>query len=266
MDSFLAQHDTYRSPATRSNSFLARLFLSSRHTFYLQVFVTVMNARRLARAGLWDDNFWCRDSLKIIRTCERVGMKLEISGIEHLRQVSDPVVFVSNHMSTLETFAFPAILVPFTKLTFVVKDSLVSHPIFGPVMSSRNPIVVGRTNAREDLAKVMKEGAERLSAGYSVVIFPQSTRSSIFRPGDFNSLGVKLAARNGVAVVPVALRTDAWGNGKRLKEFGPVRPDIPVRIRFGPHMTVVGKGADAHNEVLSFILRHLEEWGVPMEQ
>lgn len=37
-----------------------------------------------------------------------------------------PVVFVSNHMSTLETFVFPCIIAPVMKVTFVVKDSLVN--------------------------------------------------------------------------------------------------------------------------------------------
>ncbi len=104
----------------------------------------------------------------------------------------------------------------------MVKESLVRHPLFGDVMRSRDPIVVGRTDPRKDLEAVMNGGMELLSKGISIVIFPQSTRSVEFRPEEFNSLGVKLAKKAGVKVVPVALKTDFWGNGKVIRELGPL--------------------------------------------
>ncbi len=244
---------------------LKRLFLSSPHSFYLQILLIVLRARRVVTSGDWNEARWQASSVEVIRACENVGMTFEINGLNQLTNLGGPVVFISNHMSTLETFAFPGILVPFTHLTFVVKDSLAVHPIFGPIMCATRPVVVGRKNPREDLSTVLKEGTERIHEGYSMVIFPQSTRSEIFRAVEFNSLGVKLAARAGVPVVPVALRTDAWGNGKKLKEFGPVRPEIPIRISFGPVTPVKGKGGDEHEEVTGFIIKHLREWGVGVE-
>ena len=56
----------------------------------------------------------------------------------------------------------------------------------------------------------MEEGSERLKKGKSVLIFPQKTRSEIFNPKEFNSLGVKLAKKNNVPVIPMAVLTDAW--------------------------------------------------------
>ena len=73
-------------------------------------------------------------------------------------------------------------------------------------MRSRNPIVVGRTDPRKDFETVMNGGAERLKNGISIIIFPQSTRSLDFKPEEFNSLGVKLAKKAGVQVVPVAIK------------------------------------------------------------
>jgi len=257
--------DTYRSPTGRKRSVLERVFLSSPRTFYFQIFIIVMKARRRVISGAWNDAFWQQSSVEVLRACERVGMLFHLSGLEHLQGLKGPVVFISNHMSTLETFTMPAVIVPFTKLTFVVKDSLVTHPLFGPIMRSRNPVVVGRKNPREDFATVMREGSSRLRDGYSMVIFPQSTRSEVFRTSDFNSLGVKLAARTDVPVVPVAVRTDAWGNGTRLKDFGPVKPEKPVRMCFGPPRPVHGKGSAEHETVTSFITERLRGWGVPVE-
>ena len=102
----------------------------------------------------------------------------------------------------------------------MVKESLLKYPFFGPVLGSREPIVVGRSNPREDLVAVLEGGEARLKQGRSVIVFPQSTRSSVFDPAHFNTIGVKLAKRAGVPVIPVALKTDAWGNGN-LQRFRP---------------------------------------------
>jgi 1-acyl-sn-glycerol-3-phosphate acyltransferase len=81
-----------------------------------------------------------------------------------------------------------------------------------------------------------------------------------FDPGKFNSLGVKLAKRGNVPVVPFALKTDAWGLGKRIKDFGPVRPEKTVRFRFGEPMTVQGSGKEEHNAIVEFIQGNLAAW------
>src|SRR4030043_2323348 len=138
--------------------------------------------------------------------------------MQNISKSEGPVLFIGNHMSTLETMVLPCIIAPHREVTFVVKESLVKHPLFGDVMRSRNPIVVGRTDPRKDLEAVMNGGMDLLSKGISIVIFPQSTRSVEFIPEEFNSLGVKLAKKAGVKVVPIAIKTDFWGNGKLIKE------------------------------------------------
>ena len=129
--------------------------------------------------------------------------------MDNITKIPDPVLFIANHMSTLETMILPCIISPLRKVTFVVKESLVKHPLFGDVMRSRNPIIVGRTDPRKDLEAVMTGGMELLSKGISIIIFPQSTRNVEFKPEEFNSLGVKLAKKAGVQVVPIALKTDS---------------------------------------------------------
>ena len=83
-----------------------------------------------------------------------------------LQNQHSPVLFISNHMSTLETMIFPCIIQPLREVTFVVKESLVKHPLFGDVMRSRNPIVVGRTDPRKDLEAVMNGGAGIAEKGH----------------------------------------------------------------------------------------------------
>jgi 1-acyl-sn-glycerol-3-phosphate acyltransferase len=180
--------------------------------------------------------------------------------MEHLRRLEGPTVFIGNHMSTLETMILPCIIQPVREVTFVVKKSLITMPVFGPVMRSRDPIVVGRVNPREDLRTVLEDGTRKLRAGRSVIVFPQSTRSLVFNPDEFNTLGIKLASRAGVPVVPFALKTDAWGIGRIMKEFGRIDRSKKVRFAFGAPMRIAGRGTEEHEAVVQFIREKLEEW------
>ncbi len=203
---------------------------------------------------------WATSSFEIIHALENIGAFIEISGLEHLKNFDGPAVFISNHMSTLETLVLPSIIQPLKPVTFVVKESLVKMPVFGPIMRSRDPILVGRTNAREDLRAVLEGGAERLRNGQSIVVFPQSTRSSTFNPEEFNTLGIKLALKANVPVVPIALKTDAWGIGKRIKDFGPIDISKKIHVAFGEKLIMQDRGADQHQKVISFITEHLNSW------
>jgi 1-acyl-sn-glycerol-3-phosphate acyltransferase len=134
-------------------------------------------------------------------------------------------------------------------------------PVFGPIMRSRKPVLVGRTNPREDLKVVLEGGTEKLNSGQSIVIFPQSTRALVFNSEDFNSLGIKLAIKAGVPVIPIALKTDAWGIGRLVKEFGPIDRRKKVHFAFGEPLTIQGRGSDEHQKVVNFIQEHLAKWG-----
>ena len=71
---------------------------------------------------------------------------------------------------------------------------------------------------------------------------------------------VKLAKKAGVPVVPVALKTDAWGNGKRLKDFGRIDPLKKVYFSFGEPFEVKGKGTEEHQQIIDFIQGNLTKW------
>jgi len=227
--------------------------------FYPKMMSVVIKASSKAKRGLYDNVEWCKSSLGIVRALESVGIGVEVRGMNHFTGFSGPAVFVSNHMSTLETFVLPVIIQPHKDVTFIVKESLIEYPVFKHIMRSRNPVVVSRTNAREDLKRVIEGGAERLAAGVSLVVFPQTTRVVRFDPVEFNSLGIKLARRTNVPVVPIALKTDAWSNGKRFKDFGRIIPKW-VRFAFAEPLWIKEKGIEEHQKVVDFISQKLAEW------
>jgi len=228
--------------------------------FYAKAAWIVYRASGLARRGRYDNEAWIGSSVAILRALESVGGRFEIEGLDVVRRLASPCVFIGNHMSVLETFVLPCLITPHRVVTFVIKESLTVYPWFGHIMRSREPVVVGRENAREDLRVVMEEGQKRLASGVSIVIFPQTTRSAEFDPKKFNSLGVKLARKAGVPVVPFALKTDAWGLGRRIKDFGPIRPAKTVHIHFREPMEVKGSGKEEHALVVEFIEKNLVAW------
>lgn len=215
----------------------------------------------MALKGMYDTKAWAESSYRIFKLIEGCGGRFHLRGLDNLRSCRTPLIFISNHMSTLETFVFPCIIAPLMEVTFVVKESLVTHPLFGPVMRSREPIVVKRINPREDFQTVMTKGKELLAKGISVIIFPQSTRSVEFIPEEFNSLGIKLARAAGVQVMPVAVKTDFWGNGKYLKDVGPINRSKLIHMVFGKPFTIQGSGKDEHKQVIDFIIGNLRQWG-----
>jgi 1-acyl-sn-glycerol-3-phosphate acyltransferase len=254
--------DQYQTPADRPSPVLRALSGTWRWFFYPQYFVEVLRSRHRATHIDYDDAEWAASSRRIMDIIERNGGMFDIRGIDILRQAAEsaPYVFISNHMSTLETQIYPVLIAPFMRVTFVVKQELITHPFMGPVLKTRDPIPVARQNARDDLQTVLTEGQRRLADGMSVVIFPQSTRTPEFKRESFNSLGVKLARQAGVRAIPVAIKSDFWGERGMLRGFGPVRPWRRIRIEFGEPFSVEGRGRTEHERVVEFIESRLAEW------
>jgi len=164
-------------------------------------------------------------------------------------------------MSTMETMIFPAVVIPIKDAYGVMKENLLNLPIFGIIMKSTKAITVGRTNPREDLKAVLTEGQEFLKNGKSVFIFQQSRRDPVFDPEKFSSLGIKLAQKAGVKVVPIALKTDFWGNGKMIRDFGPINRKENIHLAFGKPMSIEEYGKNTNDEVIKFIENKLTTWG-----
>lgn len=213
-----------------------------------------------ARRNECDDVAWTYGSAWFGDVFEGIGGKIIIEGMADLEAVREPCVIIANHMSTLETFLLPAIIRPRMPVTFVVKKSLTTMPFFGPIMRSRDPVVVERKNPRIDLSTVLEQGSQRLKQGISVIVFPQHTRTEDFNPEIFNTIGVKLARKANVPVLPLALKTDAWGIGKRIKELGRIRPDLPARFKFAPAMPINGNGKSEHLRICEFIGESIAAW------
>ncbi len=258
MDRLAIQEGEYKTDAS-GVSRLSRMLPSL--NFYRHMAAIVFRSSSRAKRARYGTAEWAGSSLEILRALENVGVEINITGAGHFINLAGPCVFIANHMSTLETFILPAIIAPIKDVTFVVKQSLIDYPVFRHVMRSRDPVTVGRTNPRDDLKAVLEGGTERLKAGRSMVIFPQTTRALAFDPKTFNTIGLKLGKRAEVPIIPIALKTDAWGNGKHLKDFGRIDPSKKVYFAFGEPLRIKDRGVEEHNRAIEFISSKLREWG-----
>ena len=257
MTPFDFDQDLYQT-APRSVSWFARRFPTL--AYYPRFLGIVFRAGAMAKQGKYDDQAWTQSSWAVLRALERVGVQFEIRGIQNIARLQSPCLVIGNHMSTLETTVLPGVIRPHRKLTYVVKASLLDVPVFKHVMRSRDPIVVGRTDPRKDLRSMLDGGVERLENGTSIIIFPQGERTTSFDPRKFNSIGVKLAQRAKVPIIPMALQTNAWRIGKHISDFGRIDPTKKVRIAFDRPMEVHGRGTDEQNAIIKFIDQQLKAW------
>ncbi len=257
MDNYFAQNP-YHTPEDVPVSRFGALFPSL--YFYSHLVPVVRTAGRKAARGQYSPADWVDSSQDVGKLFERVGARIHVENLHYASQLEGPCVFLANHMSTLETFLLPSIIQPVKDVTFVVKNSLMQYPWLGHVLRAKDPIVVHRTNPREDLEVVLNGGAERLQKGISIIIFPQGTRSRTVNPDGFNTLAAKLARKASVPVIPIALKTDAWGTGKWIKDMGWIRPRIPVHVNFGAPMRISGNGKEENAHAVTFIRENFDSW------
>jgi len=262
----LRQTGTYRTPETPVLSRWDRLFGRCDAWFHIKVFRAVASGFLRARRRGFDAQTWAEYSLRILRTVEQCGGRVRITGGANLFDVTGPVVFAGNHMSMLETLLIGSFMNIDRHATVVVKQSLMTYPLFGKILQGLAAIPVTRRNPREDLRQVLSVGTQRLNEGISVALFPQSTRSTGFDPARFNTLAVKLAARAGTPVVPVAFKTDFVGIGRLVRDFGPLRRDREIRIGIGAPLRMRADSKQVQKDLVGFLVETLAGWGVKIAE
>ncbi len=231
--------------------------------FYWKIGKVVLKAASLAKKGIYTDEEWSKSSYLIFKAIEEVGGRISVDNLSPILNSPGPAVVIGNHMSTLETFILPFLICPHKKVTFVIKENLTTYPVFKHIMNSRNPVVVGRDNPKKDFMNVLSEGTDRITNGYTIIVFPQTTRMDKFDRTQFNSIGVKLAKKAGVPVVPLALKTDFWGNGNLIKDFGKITPSKIVRFDFGRPLAIEGNGKGQQELIVTHIENCLNVWNEP---
>ncbi len=228
--------------------------------FHLRLVGIFIRGHYLAKDPEFEKVEWAKFCFRMMRLTESLGGVISVSGFEHVRHQRFPVVWVSNHISPLETYLLPQMLTAFSGLMVILKESLAHYPLFGRIVRSVHPIRVQRRSAVEDLRKVLSEGVQGIHQGRSILVFPQGQRLPVFDPAMFNTMGVKVAQRAGVPIVPIAVRTDFLQRGRLHKDMVSAHPRRPVKIACGEPISPDCSPAEMHQAAIAFIASKLTEW------
>ena len=135
-------------------------------------------------------------------------LDVEVEELPEVLQRGDPCVVIANHPSLLDVIMIAA-SVPNT--VFLVKESWFRSPFIGPLLR-RGAHIPGPSQGEEaslrEGAWVVDRMVERLTEGYSVIIFPEGTRSPRHDLGVFKRGAFDAAIRAQVPLVSLLMRVD----------------------------------------------------------
>ncbi|OHW63216.1 1-acyl-sn-glycerol-3-phosphate acyltransferase [Andreesenia angusta] len=152
---------------------------------------------------------------------ELSGSEVEVVGEENLPK-DETVLFVSNHQGN---FDIPLLLGYIDKpKAFMAKKEMEKMPMVSTWMKYMQCVFMDRDNPRESL-KAIKQGSEKLKEGYSMVIFPEGTRSEDGQLKDFKQGAFKLATKSKVPIVPVTI-----SGSNRIMEKGSIKIN-PAKVK-----------------------------------
>ena len=133
-------------------------------------------------------------------TINVVGMDIRVEGRENIPDKT--CLFVGNHTSILD---IPVIFYSLNKpVGFIAKKEVLKIPILSYWLSKGKCIALDRQNPR-DAVRMISEGVKNLKEGYSMMIFPEGTRSLDGKTLPFKKGSMKLATKAKVPIVPVTI-------------------------------------------------------------
>ena len=148
-----------------------------------------------------------RTAFRHVQRCARAvlrlaGCRVSVSHVERV-PTDRPVMFVSNHVSLADAAVLLACL-PFN-VRFVSNHVFAEYPLLGAAIRAASAHVVDRGSWRSR-AECGQAMTNALSAGRSLLVFPEGTTSDDGHLRAFRSGAFRAAARSGCLVVPIAIR------------------------------------------------------------
>ena len=167
---------------------------------------------------------WALTMLWLLRMV--CGIRMEVRGADNIPNT--PCLVLCKHQSAWETIALQKVFPP---QVWVIKRELLWLPFFGWGLAMTSPVAIKRSEGREAIKQLLRQGKERLALGFCVVIFPEGTRIPFGQRGKYKIGGALLSASSGVPIVPVAHNAGKlWGRNSFLKHPGVITMSIGLPI------------------------------------
>lgn len=150
------------------------------------------------------------------------NMDIKVINPENLPE-KGPVVYVSNHQSYAD---IPVLLnVIKHQVGFIAKEELQKIPVFSKWILRIGSLFIIRGDARESL-KTISEGANMIKEGYSLIIFPEGTRSKGKEMAHFKPGSLKLATKAKATIVPLTIN----GSYRMYEETGTIKKNTKIEV------------------------------------
>ena len=144
------------------------------------------------------------------------NLKLDLRGL--INKPNHPAIYASKHQSALETIMFHILI---SKPVYILKQELLNIPVFGFYLKKMGMIAIDRNGGMKSLKLMLKQVEEKISQGYSIIIFPEGTRTS---PGEIIEYNAGITAIYNLKIadiIPVALNTGSyWSKNSFIKKPG----------------------------------------------
>ncbi len=129
------------------------------------------------------------------------GIKVTITGMENLL-TDRPQIFISNHQGIFDIFSIAAYFP--VQLKWIAKKELFRIPFLGWSMRAARYISIDREHKRSAIRSI-ERSVRAINKGFSVVIFPEGTRSLDGELLPFKRGSLILINKAGAPIVPVTI-------------------------------------------------------------
>ncbi|MDQ2773175.1 MAG: 1-acyl-sn-glycerol-3-phosphate acyltransferase [Bacteroidota bacterium] len=155
-------------------------------------------------------------------------------------QFATPAVVIANHQSFLDILL---LVMQTPKLVLLTNDWVWNSPFFGAVVR-----MAGYHPAAQGAADILPDLRAQVAAGYSIVIFPEGTRSADGCIGRFHKGAFYLAEALGLDILPVLIH----GSGETMRKNRFYLNDGQMTLKFLPRIkpddTSFGEGYAARTK------------------
>ncbi len=178
------------------------------------------------------------------------GARVVVDGLEHVEPAATYVV-VSNHQSNLDPMAHLRAL-PLSLRILAIRE-LFQILLLGRAMRTVGMIEVDRESP--DIRQIDDAAARSLSAGHSLLVYPEGRASPDGRIGEFKDGAFIVAVTNQVPVLPVAIHgtCQVWPPGGYAIRGGEVRIAVgrPLQTSGLTHLDIAGLRDQARDVIRS---------------